>query len=374
MPTTWNAIYLGNSGSFNIDPIEGNSQSENADQLVGASAGSAASPLFERIVEVTALDRAGQAGSLDTDGGAGGVDQVSYTLPGETSAMVATFEGIAVYDATVTFLDGTTAQVSAVLFQDEARNFFLAPEITANADSAIYQQGPIESIELTALTIDTANLTADRQAADFVTCFVAGTLIETPDGLRPVEDLRAGDMVLTADHGARPLVWTGSRKLDSAAQPNLRPVRISARALGENSPNADLLLSQQHRILVRSAAAARMFDASEVLVAAKHLTGLPGIEIVEDAGQVTYVHLLFDQHEIVTANGAATESLFTGPEALKGVSEAAREEILALFPQLAEIGSQVEILNPARPLVSGRRGRKLAARHLANAKPMVQLH
>lgn len=163
-------------------------------------------------------------------------------------------------------------------------------------------------------------------------------MIDTREGARPIEELRAGDQVLTVDRGAQALRWTGSRSLDLRGNEHLRPVRIAAGALGQGLPLADLVVSRQPRVLVRSAIARRMFGADEVLVAAKHLVSLPGIEVVEDAAQVTYIHLLFDRHELVTSNGAVSESLFTGPEALKGVSEAARAEILGLFPRLAEIG------------------------------------
>ncbi len=372
MPTTFNAIYLGNGGTFNIDPLEGSAVSENAIDLVGLTSGSPADPLFERIVSVTAIDQRGAAGQLDTNRSViGAQDQVTYTLPGASSPTTAVFEGLAVYDATVTFFDGSTGTVTAVVFQDEAGNVFVAPEVAANSDSAVYQGGPIRSIRLNGLVTNDSNLTASRNAADFITCFVAGTMIETPDGPRPVEDLRVGDRVLTVDAGAQVLRWVGSRNLNVRDADNLKPIRIRTGALGQGLPTADLLVSPQHRVLVRSAVAQRMFGTDEVLVAAKQLTALPGIEVVDDAAQVTYVHLLFDDHQLVTSNGAVSESLFTGPQALKGVSEEARAEILGLFPDLAEIGTDMELRQPARPVVPGRQARKLAERHLANQKPVV---
>lgn len=250
-------------------------------------------------------------------------------------------------------------------------NFFLAPELSANADSAVFQSGPIVSMTLTGLVTNSGNLTTDRNAGDFVTCFTSGTLIETPEGPRPVEDLRAGDQVLTVDRGAQPLRWSGARAIDLHDRDDLRPVRIAAGALGQGLPTADLLVSPQHRVLVRSSIARRMFGADEVLVAARQLLALPGSEVADDMAQAVYVHLLFDRHELVTSNGAVTESLFTGPQALKGVSEAARAEIVALFPQLAEIGEEFEGPEPVRPLVPGRQGRRLASRHLSNARPVV---
>ena len=83
---------------------------------------------------------------------------------------------------------------------------------------------------------------------------------------------------------------------------------------------------------------------------------------------MTYVHFLFDDHQIVISNGAETESLYTGAEALRSVGEAAREEILALFPELR---TRAEAPAGARVLASGRMGRKLAVRHAENGKSLV---
>lgn len=203
---------------------------------------------------------------------------------------------------------------------------------------------------------------------DQVPCFCAGTLIDTPRGAVPVQDLRPGDAVLTLDGGPLPLHWVGRRMLGPerlAAQPELRPIRIAAGALGPGIPATDLSVSPQHRILVRSAIAQRMFGAREVLVAARQLLALPGIA-VQDLPQVDYVHILFRGHQIVFSNGAPTESLYPGAEAMKSVGAAARAEILAIFPELRD-----QTAEPARILVRGGRARHLAQRHLRNAKPLV---
>ena len=203
------------------------------------------------------------------------------------------------------------------------------------------------------------------------TCFANGTVIRTADGDRLVEDLRCGDMVATRDHGLQAIRWTGSRPLSAevlAASPNLRPIRIKAGALGNNTPSSDLLVSPQHRVLVRSKTAQRMFGTEEVLVAAKQLLPLEGIDIAEDVESVEYFHILFDRHEVVISNGAETESLYTGPEALKSVGTAAREEIFALFPELRD---RDHAAAGARVLASGRMGRKLAMRHARHGKALV---
>lgn len=212
------------------------------------------------------------------------------------------------------------------------------------------------------------------QETKSIMCFVRGTLIETADGVRPVEDLRQGDLIVTCDNGLQPLRWIGSRTLASAdldAAPWLRPIRITEGALAPNVPSLDLLVSPQHRVLIRSRIAHVMFGAAEVLVAAKQICNINGIRIAQDIEEVEYFHMLFDRHEIVLSNGAETESLYTGPEALKSVGATALEEIIAIFPELRNCSGRPV---PARTLVPGRRARTLAERHKRNNKPMLNLH
>ncbi|MDF3607053.1 Hint domain-containing protein [Paracoccus sp. DMF-8] len=207
---------------------------------------------------------------------------------------------------------------------------------------------------------------------DIIPCFTAGTMIRTVDGDVAVRDLRVGDPVLTKDHGPQPVRWIGRRKLGAhtlQASPHLRPVRIRAGALGAKTPTTDLLGSPQHRILVRSQIAQRMFGTMEVLSPAKQLLQMDGIDLVTDLAEVEYLHILFDRHEIIISNGAETESLYTGAEALKSVGPAARAEILALFPELAD---DTTVPEAARLLASGRPARKMAVRHIENSKPLVR--
>lgn len=213
----------------------------------------------------------------------------------------------------------------------------------------------------------TLDLTDDQ----VVPCFCAGALIQTQNGQVPVEKLSVGDMILTRDNGLQPIRWIGSTRISTDTlkrNPNLRPIRIKAGALGKNTPSSDLLVSPQHRVLVRSKVAVKMFGAMEILVAAKQLLQKEGIDYAEDMTEVEYVHFLFDQHEVVISNGAETESLYTGPMALKSVGKAARHEIFALFPELANADHAPEA---ARPIPSGRKSRKLAQRHVQHNRDLV---
>jgi len=203
-------------------------------------------------------------------------------------------------------------------------------------------------------------------------CLCRGTMIATTVGERPVEAIGPGTMVLTRDAGPQPVRWTGSRSLgpvDLLLKPHLRPIRIRLGALGNGLPRRDLLLSPQHRVLVCSRIARRMFGASEVLVAAKHLLALPGFEVDRDMGEVVYHHILLDEHQLIYSEGAATESLYTGAYGLSLLSDDCLRELLELFPQLHETAERP---HSARLLVPGRGGRKLAERHMRNHRPVLE--
>ncbi len=206
-----------------------------------------------------------------------------------------------------------------------------------------------------------------------ILCLCAGTMIETPNGTTAVEDLSVGDTVLTKGNGPQRLRWVGSKTVDFTAQgataEKLRPVRISAGALGQGLPAKDLLVSRQHRMLVSSKVSERMFGSPDVLVSAIKLAALPGIYVDEEITEVSYFHLLFDQHEVIFADGAPSESLFTGPEAIKAISEEAREEIFTLFPQVKRQGYAPET---AYPVPAGRLQKKFVERHLKNGKLVLE--
>ena len=170
-----------------------------------------------------------------------------------------------------------------------------------------------------------------------VTCFTPGTLIATARGPVAVERLAPGDLIMTRDHGLQPLRWVGRRDLslaDLIAGPKLQPVRIAAGALGAGLPLRDMLVSPQHRMLMTGARAEMLFGEDEVLVAALHLTALPGVEQVLTRG-VTYLHLMFDNHEVIEADGAWSESFQPAARSLRDLGDEQRAEIVALFPDLA---------------------------------------
>ncbi len=195
-----------------------------------------------------------------------------------------------------------------------------------------------------------------------IVCFTPGTQILTGRGAVAVEALVPGDLVVTRDNGLQPLRWVGSRKLSYAellARPEMQPVRIAAGALAGAGPDRTMLVSPQHRVLVEGARAEMYFGESEVLVPARHLTGLAEVTRALPAEGVTYVHILFDRHEIVHSDGIWTESFQPAERTLNALDAAARAEVLDLFPDLAADATGFPVArlslkaHEARVLVSG---------------------
>lgn len=176
-----------------------------------------------------------------------------------------------------------------------------------------------------------------EEIESIIPCFTPGTRIATPKGERPVETLQVGDRVITRDNGIQEIRWVGARKMSGEeleSAEHLKPVLIRQGALGNNLPERDMMVSPNHRVLVANDKTALYFEEREVLVAAKHLTGLDGVDIVTVSG-TTYIHVMFDHHEVILSDGAWTESFQPGDQSLAGIGNAQRQEILELFPALA---------------------------------------
>ncbi len=170
-----------------------------------------------------------------------------------------------------------------------------------------------------------------------IPCFTPEDVIATPFGERFVSELVTGDRVITLDHGIKPVLANLSVTLDKNAlcdDPALRPILIRKNALAPNIPAQDLRVSPQHRMLIKGWRAELMFGTNEVLVPAKSLVNDTTIVRDHAATQVTYIHLVFDDHEILFSNGAPSESLHAGYIAKETMPPAAREELFRLFPEL----------------------------------------
>jgi len=172
-------------------------------------------------------------------------------------------------------------------------------------------------------------------AGDAAFCFTSGTLIDTPDGPRPIDDLKTGDLVSTLDNGSQLLCWVGRRHVSEAEislNEALRPVEFAPGVFGNTRV---LRVSPQHRMLLNDWRAEVYFGEDQVLVPARALVNGTTIRQVLPESGVNYINLLFERHEVILAEGSLSESFHPDEDGLAALDQTQRSEILALFPGLA---------------------------------------
>ncbi len=366
-----NDTVLGGDGNDTVDGGEGN------DVLSGDAgndtmSGGAGTDTLSGGTGNDALDGGSGADLLDggagNDGVAGGIGNDTIfggagndTLTGgagrDVFAFAAGSGADVVTDLDLTLVDGQFTDrfdVSGLL--DGAGNPVNWADATVTSDGAggalvTFPGG--ETIRL--VGIDPALIsTKAALVALGVPCFGTGTLILTDLGEVPVEAIRAGDRVMTLDHGLQPVIWAGGRHLDRAAleaEPLMRPVLIRDGAMGNRG---DVLVSPNHAVLAE-------VDGVEMLVRAKHLAemGDARFRIAKGKKEVGYHHFLLERHGIVFAQGMATETLYPGPMAVAALGPVVAAELAAAFPLLAPVLAGVvdaaDLYGPtARPVAKRR--------------------
>lgn len=297
-----------------------------------------------------------------------GADSITYDIG--NGNVTSTIDSVFNWYTTVTRADGTTFETRIHFAQLQDGNVFTTVGRMLN------------DVKIVSIRLDNlgghnyfgSQNNRSIQNSSLVSCYAEGTHILTPKGKITIEALSVGDMVSTYGGKVRPIRWIGERHLDSIdlkTHPNLCPIRIMAGTLAPGIPSADLIVSPQHRILIRNTIVQRMFGQSEVLLAAKQLLELDGCEIADDMTQVRYLHILFDNHEVVWANGAPAETLYLGDQMMKAMNHAQKQEVQTLFPDLFPDDGHTIQKHPAPiKLVSGRLARKLTHRSKINSKSL----
>ena len=284
-----------------------------------------------------------------------------------------TYNGeVIIWDYTIQITDGTNTYEIGVLDWDANGNGKIQGTSVEQGYFIAFLNGQVPPTNTTFTVVAVTNDGPSIPVSSIVPCFVTGTMIDTPAGPRKIETLGVGDEVLTLDNGPQKIRWIGKRDLslrELLKKPKLTPIRIKAGALGANLPLRDLCVSPQHRVLVRSPIAKRMFGKEETLIPAHKLVDIPGIFTDTVDAPVTYMHMLFDSHEIVFSEGAPTESLFTGKEALKSVGDDAYNEIISLFPELVASDYLPAMARFCPP--KGKHMKTLVRRHVSNRKPLL---
>ena len=181
--------------------------------------------------------------------------------------------------------------------------------VDTTATATFSENGAVISVIQNGSTIGALNFdnAADAQTAfttadalvDQAICFCAGTLITTPDGEVPVEQISAGDHVLTARGVARRIVWvgTGTVMVARGRRSAATPVIVRKGALAENVPHHDLHVTKGHS-----------FYLDDVLIPVEFLVNHRSILWNDRAQEVTIYHVELETHDVLLANGAPAES------------------------------------------------------------------
>ncbi|MEP5730764.1 MAG: Hint domain-containing protein [Sulfitobacter sp.] len=233
---------------------------------------------------------------------------------------------------------------------------FLYDLHNANSSAFASLQGYVTDFELipgeTYSVVRTTGLPS-ASYDDFITCFAAGTQVLTAQGNVAIQDLRVGDKVVTMDHGLQEIRWLGSRSVIGTGA--FAPVRICQGALGNTQ---DLLVSPNHRMLISDWRAEVLFGLDQVLVAAKDLVNGDTIyQAPQDS--ICYMHLLFDQHEVIYVQDIPAESFLPSALSLSAQETETQREIQRLFPEL--IADPCFSLSSAKPVLRSFEGRCLQA-------------
>ncbi len=148
-------------------------------------------------------------------------------------------------------------------------------------------------------------------------CFLKGTLIDTPDGQKKVEDLLIGDLVTTIGGAARPVQFISAysyRKADPTRDwvEDVKPVVVRKSAISDNVPNRDLYMTRAHALYL-----------DDMLVPVCNLINGSTIVVddAEDLSELEYFHVKFESHDVIYAEGAACESLLTVSESAKNFAD-----------------------------------------------------
>ncbi|MBU3032960.1 Hint domain-containing protein [Tritonibacter mobilis] len=276
----------------------------------------------------------GSAGDDSLTGG-GGDDRFVMTTSGGADT-------ISDFDLTDDDLDGfynDQIDVSGLSGGSGAGGLVTASDVIVTDDgsgSAVLTFPDGEQLVLKGVAPSMINTQPQLYAAG-IPCFTPGIRIATARGAIPVEQIRTGDLLQTADNGLQPVIWTGRRDLsgdDLIAQPHLMPLVLHPG--GPFANDRPLMISPQHRFMLDRPRLGDLGHMNEAFVRARLLHALLPDRVVRCSPQtgVSYIHLMTETHQVIFAEGIATETFWPGPEALRGLADDDRRELFDVFPEL----------------------------------------
>ncbi len=220
--------------------------------------------------------------------------------------------------------------------------FLVTTPLEAGVSYTEIDSGNVHTYDFDPLTGDTRLLYSDL---DSVPWFCQGTTLMTAQGDQPVDWIGPGDMVMTRDHGFQPVLWVARTIIPASeleTRPKLRPIKIAAQSIDAQTPAQDLLLSSEHRILLKSPQIELLFGTDEAFAPLKAITNGNDIAQCQPRHDLSYYHVLFQNHEIVLAEGLWVESFFPGKMALASLPAKKQAQIRGL------LGTKADTMKTAR--------------------------
>lgn len=166
----------------------------------------------------------------------------------------------------------------------------------------------------------------------------AGANLRTPCGDRRIENLRPGDLIVTRDDGLQPVRFVWSQTFSAAevaADPSLAPLHFKPRAIGPMMPQRPLTVGGAHRVLVPGWRLENADDRTSFLVSARDLATVHDESYSERLkGDITYYNVIFDRHQVFTANGLPVESFLPNPKTMSAMKSDVTDKITEIFPEL----------------------------------------
>lgn len=157
-----------------------------------------------------------------------------------------------------------------------------------------------QNIDRLPASLDVATINEGAEFS-FAQCFAEGTRIATPTGEVAVETLVPGDLVLTADGRAVPVLWVGVQTLRRGfAHEDRAPIRITQGALGGGLPHRELVVTSDHGMVLDG-----MIVTAGALV---NGTTVRPVERLSLPVRYRVWHIETEAHEVLLAEGAPTES------------------------------------------------------------------
>jgi hypothetical protein len=249
--------------------------------------------------------------------------------------------------------------VSAIFRQLPVFGHILAPKFRNSAVVILMLKHTVVEMETMPLSFQGQIALADIVPRRFTGGIAEGANLRTPCGLRRIEIVRPGDLIVTRSNGLQPVQMVWKRRLTRQQleqHPDLAPVRLRPRAIGPMMPQRDLLVAPDHRLLIPGCRIAGVPDAVSVLTEARKIAGSSDAVFVDhDVESVTYYQLVFESHQVLAVNGLPVESYLPDAAAIQALGGEMRDALEERFPDVLnapesypaapyEIASEVDYL------------------------------